>query len=377
VHVALSLLTLFPGRSGGTETYARALVAEFARGRATASVSLLVSERVAHALGDPGLPMHRVTSYRTGDSAPTRLLAMTFAGIAPRLVGRDVPDDIDVVHYPVTVPIPRVDGAATVVSLNDVQHHELPEFFSAPERRYRGWAYDKAARGACEVLTLSEHARGQIVGRLGIPADRVTAIPCAVDHDRFTPEPDEHDGALDLPRRFLLYPANLWPHKNHARLLRAFERAGVADLHLVLTGQTYGRPLPGPADARVRHLGHLPFEQLPALYRRATATVFPSLFEGFGMPLVEAMASGCPVAASARGAIAETCGDAALLFDPEDEEAMTDAIRRIVKDDALRERLRTDGLGRAAGFRWDDVAARHVEVYRRAWARTERSARRP
>ena len=377
MHVALSLLTLFPGRSGGTETYARALVAEFARSRAEGPVTLLVSERVARALGDSGLPMYVVCSYCIGDSAPTRLLAITFAGVAPRLVSRDVPRDIDVVHYPVTVPIPRVDGAARVVSLNDVQHHDLPEFFSTAERRYRGWAYDGAARHADEVLTLSEHSRGQIVERLGIPADRVTAIPCAVDHERFSPEPDEHDMAVDLPSRFLLYPANQWPHKNHARLLRAFARADVADLHLVLTGQTYGRPLPGPAGERVHHLGYAPFEQLPAMYRRATATVFPSLFEGFGMPLVEAMASGCPVAASSRGAVAETCGDAALLFEPEDEDAMVDAIRRIAEDDGLRERLRADGLARAAGFRWDDVAARHVEVYRRALARTERSARRP
>jgi glycosyltransferase involved in cell wall biosynthesis len=375
VHVALSLLTLFPGRSGGTETYARALVTEFARGRAAGPVTLLVSEQVARALGDSGLPMHLVSSYRTGDSAPTRLLAMTLAGVAPRLVGRDVPSGIDVVHYPVTVPIPRVDGAAAVVSLNDVQHHELPEFFSAPERHYRRWAYDRAARRADEVLTLSEHARGQIVERLGISADRITAIPCAVDHDRFTPKPDDHDAALDLPQRFLLYPANLWPHKNHARLLRAFARADVSDLHLVLTGQTYGRLLPGPAHERVRHLGHVPFEQLPALYRRATATVFPSLFEGFGMPLVEAMASGCPVAASARGAIAETCGHAALLFDPEDEDAIAGAIVRIVEDGDIRARLRTDGLARAAGFRWDDVASRHVAVYRRACARRERPAR--
>jgi glycosyltransferase involved in cell wall biosynthesis len=376
VHVALSLLTLFPGRSGGTETYARALVAEYARGRGTGPlVTLLVSEQVARAFGDAGLPMHLVSSYRTGDSAPTRLVAMTFAGVAPRVVGRDVPSGIDVVHYPVTVPIPRVNGAASVVSLNDVQHHELPEFFSTPERHYRRWAYDRAARRADEVLTLSEHARGQIIERLGIPADRVTAIPCAVDHERFTPEPSDLDATLDLPQRFLLYPANLWPHKNHARLLRAFARAGVSDLHLVLTGQTYGRPLPGPALERVRHLGHLPFEHLPALYRRATATVFPSLFEGFGMPLVEAMASGCPVAASARGAIAETCGPAALLFDPEDEDAIAGAMVQIVEDGDMRERLRADGLARAADFRWDDVASRHVEVYRRAFARAERTVR--
>jgi glycosyltransferase involved in cell wall biosynthesis len=315
-----------------------------------------------------------VTSYRPGDSARTRLTAMTFAGAAPRVAGRDVPAGIDVVHYPVTIPIPRVDGAARVVSLNDVQHHELPEFFSTAERAFRRFAYDRAARRADEVLTLSEHARGQIVERLGIAPERVTAIPCAVDHDRFRPEPDEHDAALpSLPERFVLYPANLWPHKNHDRLLRAFAAAGVGDLHLVLTGQTYGRPLPGPANDRVHHLGHLPFEQLPALYRRATAMVFPSLFEGFGMPLVEAMASGCPVAASDRGAIAEVCGDASLRFDPTDEVAIANAIRDVVGDAALRSRLEAAGLARAAGFRWDDVAARHVAVYRRA--RSARMAR--
>jgi glycosyltransferase involved in cell wall biosynthesis len=148
-------------------------------------------------------------------------------------------------------------------------------------------------------------------------------------------------------------------------------------LTLILTGQTYGRPLRGPAGERVRHLGHVPFHRLPALYRRATATVFPSLFEGFGMPLVEAMACGCPLAASNRGVVAETCGDAALLFDPEDEEAIADAIRRIVEDDSLRARLRADGVARAAQFRWDDVAARHLEIYRRACARTDRAARIP
>src|SRR4051812_29891402 len=133
---------------------------------------------------------------------------MTLAGVAPRVFARDVPAGIDVVHYPVTIPIPRVGGAARVVSLNDVQHHELPGFFSRGERAFRRVAYDRAAQRADHVLTLSEHARRQIVGRLGIPPERVTAIPCAVDHDRFAPEGDEHDAALPaLPERFVLYPA--------------------------------------------------------------------------------------------------------------------------------------------------------------------------
>jgi glycosyltransferase involved in cell wall biosynthesis len=372
VRVALALLTLFPGQAGGTESYVRALVRELGR-RDDVDPTLLVTARVARAFAGAGVPMRHIRSYRSRESDLGRLAAMTAAQLLPGMLSREVPAGIEVLHHPVTVPIPTAPGAATVVSLHDVLHHEHPAMFSAAERRYRGVTYDRAARRADLVITVSEHARRQIVERLAIPADRVAAIPHGLDPTRFTPEPGERDGDIALPERFVLYPANLWPHKNHERLLRAFARAGVDDLHLVLTGQTYGRPLPGLAGPRVVHLGHLPHSEVPALYRRATALVFPSLFEGFGMPLVEAMASGCPVAASARGAIAETCGDAALLFDPEDEEAIAGAMRRIVEDEDLRGRLRADGLLRASSFGWDDVAARHVEVYRRA--RNERIAR--
>src|SRR6476660_2436278 len=97
----------------------------------------------------------------------------------------------------------------------------------------------------------------QIVERLGIPPSRVMTIPLGVDHERYRPEPGAADAALDVPERFMLCPANLWPHKNHARLLRAFAAVPDTDLRLLLVGQTYGRELPGPADARVQHLGYV------------------------------------------------------------------------------------------------------------------------
>jgi glycosyltransferase involved in cell wall biosynthesis len=368
MHVAMSLLTLFPGKAGGTETIVRALVRELPRMDAPERVTLLTTPRVAAALAPTELPMHTPGRYRDGESAPARLGAVAAAALLPRIVAADVPPGLDVIHYPVTIPIPRAGNAASVVSLHDMQHHELPQFFSAPERLFRRFAYDGAARRADRVVTLSEHARGQIVERLGIPAERIDVAHCGVDHERFRPEPTSVDDDLELPERFVLYPANLWPHKNHERLLRAFDRARPAHTELVLTGQTYGRPLPpGPA-ARVRHLGLLPSEQLPAVYRRATAVVFPSLFEGFGMPPIEAMASGTPVAVSDRGAMAEACGDAALRFDPEDVDAIAAAIGRIVEDGTLRATLRELGLARAATFRWDRFAGQHVAAYREALA---------
>jgi glycosyltransferase involved in cell wall biosynthesis len=368
VHLGFSLLTLFPGRSGGTETYSRALIREYASGHGPEEVTLLINRHAVTAIDPEGLRLHHVRSYKPGDSAPSRLAGMTAAYLMPGRSARDVPAGIDVMHYPVTVTIPATAGA-TVVSLHDVLHHELPQLFSRGERLFRKVAYDRGARGADMVVTLSEYSREGIVSRLGIDPDRVVAIPCAPDHDLFQTEPSPRDDELKLPGRYLIYPANLWPHKNHARLLSAFAALDDEDLHLVLTGSTYGQSLPARGHPRVHHLGHVPFSDLPTLYRRATALVFPSLFEGFGMPVLEAMACGTPVAATGHGAIAETCGDAALLFDPEDEDAMEDAMRRVATDADLRRDLARRGLRRAAAYHWSAIADAHLAVYRRALER--------
>jgi glycosyltransferase involved in cell wall biosynthesis len=346
--VALSLLTLFPGRAGGAETYVRGLLAGL-REIGFADLTVLGNRHIGSDYA--GWPVRVQPRYRTGDSDATRFVAMNAGRIWPRLDGRP----FDVVHYPVTVPVPRIAGAPRVVSLLDVQHHELPDMFSRAERWLRGWAYDDAARGADRVLTISEHARRTIVERLGIAPERVEAIHLGVDHARFTPDGPRRDDLGD----YVLYPANAWPHKNHDRLLAAWRSVDPA-LTLVLTGQAMGRSF---AADRVTHLGHVPQADLPALYRGARAVVFPSLFEGFGLPPLEAMACGTPVAASDAGSIAEVCGDAALLFDPHDPGAIADAIGRVASDEPLRERLRTAGTARAAGFTWSEAARRHLATY--------------
>jgi glycosyltransferase involved in cell wall biosynthesis len=363
VHVALALLTLFPGRVGGSEANVRGLVGEFARGPEPQRLTVLANRHVMRAYEGAGVPLRLVRSYRPGDSDLTRFAAMLAARAAPRLVGRDVPDGLDVVHYPVTVPVPRVPEARTVVTLLDVQHHELPGMFSRAERWLRSWAYDETARRADRVLTISEHARRGIVEHLGVAPERVEAIPLGVDHARFVPD---GPAARGLPERYVLYPANMWPHKNHERLLAAFDRLQDRDLRLVLTGQTYGRERLLDGHERVLHRGHVAHGEMPALYRGALAVVFPSLFEGFGLPPLEAMACGTPVAASDRGAVAEVCGGAALAFDPEDVDAIAAAIERVTQDEPLRARLRAAGVERAAGFTWAKTAAAHVRAYERS-----------
>jgi glycosyltransferase involved in cell wall biosynthesis len=364
VHVALSLLTLFPGRVGGSEGNVRGLLGEFAAGRGPERVTVLANRHMMapYAGYERGpVTLRHVRAYRPGDRPATRFAAMNAGRVWPVLDGRD----FDLVHYPATVPVPRVRGTPRVVTLLDVQHHELPQMFSALERRLRAWAYDGAARDADLVLTISEHARAGIVERLGIDAERVIAIPLGVDHATFSPSGPGPPAKRALPTRYVLYPANLWPHKNHARLLAAFAAVGDPNLWLVLTGQTYGRERTLAGHDRVRHLGHVAQDELAALYRGAAAVVFPSLFEGFGLPPLEAMACGVAVATSDRGALGEVCGDAALRFDPEDEAAISDAIRRVTSDEPLRSRLRAAGPAHAARFTWREAARRHVEAYAR------------
>jgi glycosyltransferase involved in cell wall biosynthesis len=293
-------------------------------------------------------------------------------------VARDVPADLDVVHHPLTVPIPRPAGVPAVVTIHDLQHHEMPELFSRGERAFRRWAYDGSARSADAVITVSEHARQGVVGRLGVDPERVHAIPHGIDHARFNPMPGDADERLRprLPERFVAYPANLWPHKNHERLVEAFARVGDRELALVLTGQDYGRldrlrtaaARAGVGD-RVVHLGYLRADEVPALLRAAEAMVFPSLYEGFGAPPLEAMACGCPVAASRAGSLAETVGDAALAMDARSADSIASAIERVTGDEELRDRLRAAGTARAARFSWVSAARRHREVYELAGAR--------
>jgi glycosyltransferase involved in cell wall biosynthesis len=247
------------------------------------------------------------------------------------------------------VPTVRVP---TVVTLHDVQHRDLPHLFSRAERLYRAAAYDAGARRADRVIVLSEFSRDRAIDALGLHPDRVRVVHSGVDHDRFRPGTDEREP-------FLLYPARTWPHKNHRRLFEAFSllRREHRDLRLVLTGGGDLGALPDGVEAK----GRVDDAQLAVLYRRAAAVVFPSLYEGFGQPPLEAMASGCPVACSNAAALPEIVGDAAMLFDPDDAESIAAAVRSVLDDP---EPWRMRGLEHAAGYSWEATARATEDVYR-------------
>jgi glycosyltransferase involved in cell wall biosynthesis len=345
--VGISLLTLVPGVVGGSETYARELVR--ALGRVGELDYRVFTPRIVDDLDG-----QRVRSYRARRSMRGRAAAMAEALVRPGPLRRELRlDELDAIHFPLTVMLPRVERPPAAVSMLDIQHVFFPEFFSRAELAYRRFAYGWSLRRARTVIAISRHVKETLVERMDVEEERVEVIHLGLDHDRFRPGVEEREP-------FLLYPANPWPHKNHGRLFEAFARLRRLrpELRLVLTGTGLERlEVPDGVDVR----GRVPREELASLYRRASALVFPSLYEGFGQPPLEAMASGCPVACSTAGSLPEVCGEGARYFDPTSVDEMVEAVSTVLEDPS---RLVQRGLERAGLFTWDACARSHDRVYR-------------
>ncbi len=264
---------------------------------------------------------------------------------------------------------PDLFGLRNVLLLLDLQHLHHPQFF-APERlEERERVYSSSVRKADFTVAISEFTRRVAIERYRIPPDRITTAWLAAD-DRFRP-------GLVTPRRrrsvlarhgleeggYLFFPAHTWHHKNHLSALRALallrDDRGLTP-SLVCTGEPREAQPEIDAlvsrlrlDRQVRFLGYCPTEDMPVLYEAAAALVFPSIYEGFGMPVVEAMSMGCPVVCSNAGSLPEVAGDAALLVDPHDGEGLADALSRVLTDSDVRRDLTLRGARRSRSFSWE------------------------
>jgi len=262
----------------------------------------------------------------------------------------------------------------------DLQHEHYPGFFNDDDMAGRALGYQWSCRIATAVIAVSRFTADEIIRLYAVDSRRVFAIPLGLD-ESFAADRDQLQRAADharrryrLPDEFLYYPAAGWAHKNHQALVEAMAIARQqhnTPLQLVLTGWPFDvmdrlRPLLRRyrLHRNVRHLGYIKRTDQFALFAAARALVFPSLFEGFGLPLVEAMSLGLPIACSTAGSIREVCGDdAALYFDPHAPQQIADAIIRIHDDNALRERLARAGRCRAACFTYRRTAEQTLAVF--------------
>ena len=282
-----------------------------------------------------------------------------------------------VFHAPHYV-LPPVLPCPSVVTIHDCIHLMFPEYL--PNKL--AYAYARtfmtiAARRSSRVLTVSEASKRDILRFFKIPASKVEVVYNAID-DRFDREPEMEDvmrvrERYQLNDPFLLYTGNIKPHKNVERVIEAYSllrTRGFDNLKLLIIGDEISKsPHLRRAVHRhqlhrqVRFLGFVPDATLAVLYRLADVFVFPSLYEGFGLPPLEAMASGTPVVTSNVSSLPEVVGDAALLVDPKDADAIAGAIQRILTDRDLRRSLTQKGLGRAHDFSWERSVRRIRDVY--------------
>lgn len=285
------------------------------------------------------------------------------------LVGR-----VDLFYSPDFVLPPTRHSTRTLLTVHDLSFLRYPEHFVPKLARYLSRVVPASVQRADRVLADSEATRADLIELLGTPPEKVEVLYSGVDA-RFHPRPEAGErerlrARYGLDRPYVLAVGTLQPRKNYVRLIRAFARLPEKDIVLVIAGGRgwlYEEVL---AEAtrfpdRVRILGFVEEEDLPALYREARLFVMPSFYEGFGLPVLEAMACGVPVVCSNASSLPEVAGDAALLVDPTDEEGLTAAMRRALEDEALRAQMRAQGLTRAAAFPWERAARQLLEAIRK------------
>jgi glycosyltransferase involved in cell wall biosynthesis len=289
---------------------------------------------------------------------------------------------VDLFHAPHYV-LPPLVRCRSVVTIHDCIHLMFPEYL--PNRMALAYARASirtAARRATRIMTVSESSKRDILRFVDIPPEKIDVIYNAYD-ERFAVEPREEEvvrvrDRFQLHDEFVLYAGNVKPHKNLERLIQAFDlvrQRGLDRLKLVIIGDEVSKYAAlrravhrHQLHKYVRFLGYLPEETLAVMYRLAGVFVFPSLYEGFGLPPLEAMASGTPVVTSNVSSLPEVAGDAAMLVDPYDPEAISEGIHKVLADEHTRREMRRKGLERARQFSWETSVKRVRQIYGEAAA---------
>jgi glycosyltransferase involved in cell wall biosynthesis len=371
--------TMIQGGRSGVAQYVFSLVRELIRGgQVDLSVFVLEDELPLLDFAKDGcriIPVPRA-------AAPPVKNILWHQLTLPKLAG-DL--KLDVLHVPSYRRLVRSAPCPTVGTIHDLAPFHVKGKYDLARMFYGRVVVKSLARAQKEIIAVSHCTARDIENFFGIPQTRLHVIHNGIDHDRFFPGDIEAARTWTAEKHQLTAPYFLYvsrlehPGKNHVRLIEAFvdfKKATGSDWQLALGGGDWhgceaikSAAAASPFASDIRFLGFVPDADLPNLYRAARCMVYPSLFEGFGLPPIEAMACGTPVISSTRGALEEVVADAALIVDPEDIPDMTRALTALSTDAVLAESLRSKGLANAARFHWSRTASEVAEIYRKAAAR--------
>ena len=371
LRVGINLLWLLPGEGAGAEVYSMRILRALLEEPAELDLTVFANRRLADTQPEELASVPLAVAPIDGGSRPARIAAESTW--LPREASRR---RLDLVHHMADV-VPWLRGGPSVLTIHDLRALHRPDILGTSHAAYLRARLRPSVRASAVVITPTETVRSSVIEDLGADPERVRVVSAPL----FAPADGPTHPGIDGP--YFLYPSTTEPHKNHGTLIRAFARIAGSwpDLKLVLTGA------PGRSDADVAaeierqgmgeavlRLGRVPRELLDALIARAIAVVYPSEYEGFGLPLAEAMAAGCPVIASDLPVIREVVGEAGVLVGPGDTDGWADAMSRLLDDDALRNRLASAGRERAARFTPAEASRRLSEAYRFAAGRSSLTA---
>jgi glycosyltransferase involved in cell wall biosynthesis len=364
VIVGLNLLYLLPGIVGGTETYAAGLLHGLSRIEHGERFVVFVNQESADwPLPDDARFRRVICPVR----AVSRLARYRYEQL--RLPAQARAHGVQLLHSLGYVAPLRL-RCPSVVTVHDVHHLAHGRLRQWPRRLLLGQIVRRSVRRAAAVIADSRYSRDEVARAYGLPASAIDVVWLAPNHGLSGAAPEDAAAGMPVEGPYVVAFGGITPNKNVARLLEAFalarHRHGVSQ-RLVVVGRLPASVRPERADGVVA-TGYLDEAALARVLRQADALVFPSLYEGFGLPVLEAMAAGVPVICSNVTAMPEIAGDAAVYFDPRDVGAMASTIALVCRDDALRRDLAARGLVRAAAFSWERAARETLAVYRRVLA---------
>lgn len=389
MRVALSALLLLPGKRGGVEIYFRSLISSLAQLDQENEYIILTNEESFRDLDLPYSNFRKVLvnfSPKSLSLLPRRVVRKVKHILIGRQYQTTFKEDllaekvdslgVDLIHHPFGVIYPLSLSSSNILTFWDMQHEFFPEFFSDDVMFWRKRHYRPSVQLAKYIIVASNFTKETLIANYRVSPDKITTIYIGVGPEfqqRISPDQiTKLRAKYGLGNRFIFYPAATFPHKNHIRLVHAFKLLcdKIKDVQLVLTGAEMTNEANLRAvikalglEEKVKRLGYVPIQELPVFYAAASLMVFPSLFEGYGIPLIEAMHVGCPIISSNAGSLPELAEDAAIFIDPMDVEAISLSLCRLLTERDLAGELVARGRRRATKFSWQEAARKTIEVY--------------